>query len=130
MSIPTVAYQNEIVAPTENTTYGAKIGLIYVSDYGFAASPNAWSTRLENYGGTDANGTSIERINWVHMGFSEVTISRESGYSSNAFFVKLDGDVYYNYVGNGFGVRPVFNLMSTVTYVSGSGTQSDPIRIN
>ena len=129
-SIPSIVYQNEIVAPAENTTYDAKIGLMYVSDYGFAASPNAWSTRLENYGGTGANGTSIERINWVHMGFSEVTISRESGYSSNAFIVTLDGDVYYNYVGNGFGVRPVFNLESTVTYVSGSGTKSDPIRIN
>ena len=129
-SVPSIAYQNEIVAPAENTTYDAKIGLMYVSDYGFAASPNAWSTRLENYGGTDANGTLIERINWVHMGFSEVTISRESGYSSNAFFVKLVGNVYYNYVGNDFGVRPVFNLESTVTYVSGSGTKSDPIRIN
>ena len=128
--IASVAYQNEIVAPAENTTYDAKIGLMYVSDYGFAASPNAWSTRLNNYGGTDANGTSIERINWVHMGFSEVTISRESGYSSNALFVTLVGDVYCNYVGNGFGVRPVFNLESTVTYVSGSGTKSDPIRIN
>ena len=130
MSIPSVAYQNEIIAPAENTIYDAKIGLMYVSDYGFAASPNAWSTRLGNYGGTDANGTSIERINWVHMGFSEVTISRESGYSSNAFIVTLDGDVYFNYVGNGFGVRPVFNLESTVTYVSGSGTKSDPIRLN
>ena len=129
-SVPSIAYQNEIVAPAENTTYDAKIGLMYVSDYGFAASPNAWSTRLNNYGGTDANGTSIERINWVHMGFSEVTISRESGYSSNALFVTLVGDVYCNYVGNGFGVRPVFNLESTVTYVSGSGTKSDPIRIN
>ena len=129
-SIPSLVYQNEIVAPAENTTYDAKIGLMYVSDYGFAASPNAWSTILGNYGGTDANGTSIERINWVHMGFSEVTISRESGYSSNAFFVRLGGNVYNNYVGNGFGVRPVFNLVPTVTYVSGSGTQSDPIRIN
>ena len=129
-SVPSIAYQNEIVAPAKNTTYDAKIGLMYVSDYGFAASPNAWSTRLENYGGTGANGTSIERINWVHMGFSEVTISRESGYSSNAFFVKLGGNVYYNYVGNGFGVRPSFNLSSSITYVSGSGSMSNPIRIN
>ena len=27
-------------------------------------------------------------------------------------------------------VRPVFNLDTSVTYASGSGTQSDPIRIN
>ena len=129
-SVPSIAYQNEIVAPAENTTYDAKIGLMYVSDYGFAASPSAWTTTLIFYSGTDANGTSIERKNWMYMGFSEWTISRLSDYSSNAHFVTLHRDVFTNYVGNGFGVRPVFNLESTVTYVSGSGTQSDPIRIN
>ena len=128
--IASVAYQNEIVVPAENITYDAKIGLMYVSDYGFAASPSAWTTALNNYDGNDANGTSIERKNWMYMGFSEWTISRLSDYSSNALFVTLRRAVFANYVGNGFGVRPVFNLVSTVTYVSGSGTQSDPIRIN
>ena len=46
-SIPSVAYQNEIVNPATNSTdnateYNAKIGLMYISDYGFAASPEAW----------------------------------------------------------------------------------------
>ena len=51
---PSVAYQNEIVNPdatntTDNaTTYDAKIGLMYVSDYGFAASPSAWDLALSN----------------------------------------------------------------------------------
>ena len=125
-----MAYQNEIVVPAENITYDAKIGLMYVSDYGFAASPSAWTTTLIFYSGTDVNGTSIERKNWMYMGFSEWTICRLSDYSSNALFVTLHRDVFANYVGNGFGVRPVFNLVPTVTYVSGSGTQSDPIRIN
>ena len=128
--IASVAYQNEIVVPAENITYDAKIGLMYVSDYGFAASPSAWTTTLIFYSGTDVNGTSIERKNWMYMGFSEWTICRLSDYSSNALFVTLHRDVFANYVGNGFGVRPVFNLVPTVTYVSGSGTQSDPIRIN
>ena len=128
--IASVAYQNEIVVPAESITYDAKIGLMYVNDYGFAASPSAWTTTLIFYSGTDANGTSIKTINWMYMGFSEWTISRLSDYSSNAHFVTLHRDVFTNYVGNGFGVRPVFNLESTVTYVSGSGTQSDPIRIN
>ena len=128
--IASVAYQNEIVVPAESITYDAKIGLMYVNDYGFAASPSAWTKTLDNYSGNDANGTLIERKNWMYMGFSEWTISRLSDYSSNAHFVTLHRDVFTNYVGNGFGVRPVFNLESTVTYVSGSGTQSDPIRIN
>ena len=131
-SIPSIVYQNEIVAPVENTTYDAKIGLMYVSDYGFAASPSAWTTTLSEYDGNDANGTSIRTINWMYMGDYEWTISRSSDYSDGEFNVDANGGVGYSGGGISYyrGVRPVFNLMPTVTYVSGSGTQSDPIRIN
>ena len=129
-SVPSVAYQNEIVAPAENTTYDAKIGLMYASDYGFAASPSAWTTTLYNYDGNDAKGTSIKTINWMYMGYYDWTISRSSAYSYNAFLVNYDGNVDYNYVGYYFGVRPSFNLSSSITYVSGSGSAVDPILIN
>ena len=85
-SVPSIAYQNEIVAPAENTTYDAKIGLMYVSDYGFAASPSAWTTTLYNYDGNDAKGTSIKTINWMYMGYYDWMISRYSDYSDGAFF--------------------------------------------
>ena len=42
-------YQNEIINPLTNTTYSAKIGLMYVSDYGYAASPESWNTTLLYY---------------------------------------------------------------------------------
>ena len=84
-SVPSIAYQNEIVAPAENTTYDAKIGLMYVSDYGFAASPSAWTTTLYNYDGNDAKGTSIKTINWMYMGYYDWMISRISDYSHTAF---------------------------------------------
>ena len=129
-SVPSIAYQNEIVAPAENTTYDAKIGLMYVSDYGFAASPSAWTTTLYNYDGNDAKGTSIKTINWMYMGYYDWMISRNSDYSDNAFRVIGDGYVYYNYVYDYFGVRPSFNLSSSITYVSGSGSAVDPILIN
>ena len=129
-SFPSIAYQNEIVNPSENTTYDAKIGLMYVSDYGFAASPSAWTTTLYNYDGNDAKGTSIKTINWMYMGHIEWTISRTSAYSYSAFFVRGDGDVGNVRVSNNYGVRPSFNLSSSITYVSGSGSMSDPIRVN
>ena len=130
MSIPSVAYQNEIVAPAENTTYDAKIGLMYVSDYGFAASPSAWTTTLYNYDGNDAKGTSIKTINWMYMGYYDWMISRSSTYSNAAFIVATVGNVYGYYVSNNLGVRPSFNLLSSITYVSGSGSAVDPILIN
>ncbi len=133
--IPSVVYQNEIVNPvTTNTTdnateYTAKIGLMYASDYGFAADPSAWTTTLYDYDGS-VNGSTIRSLNWMHMGHIEWTISRFADYSDNAFSVNYDGYVYGNIVNYNIGVRPSFNLESSVTYKSGTGTQSDPIRIN
>ena len=128
---PSVAYQNEIVSPvTTNTTdskteYKAKVGLMYASDYGFAAAQSAWTTTLENY-----DRTAIKSVNWMYMGLYEWTISRYADDSDDAFRVSNGGYVnYYNvYLYN--GVRPSFNLESAITYVSGSGSAVDPILIH
>ena len=128
---PSVAYQNEIVNPvTTNTTdnateYTAKIGLMYVSDYGFAADPSAWTLTMGNYNNTTATST-----NWMYMGLYEWTISRNAGYSNGAFIVSRDGNVGGNYVNISYAVRPSFSLESSITYVSGSGSASDPMVIN
>ena len=120
------AYQNEIVNPAEKTEYSAKIGLMYASDYGFAAAPSAWATQLSSY-----NGEAIKNVNWMYMGLYEWTISRNADDSSSAFRVHSAGSVSNNNVGySAYGVRPVFNLSSSVNYVSGSGTAADPILVN
>ena len=126
-----VAYTNEITNPvttntTDNaTTYSAKIGLMYVSDYGFAASPDAWTLTMSSY-----NNTTATNNNWMYMGLYEWTISRYADNSSGAFFVSSDGFVYDGGVVSYHGVRASFNLESSVSYVSGSGSMSDPIVIN
>ena len=133
--IPATAYQNEIVNPvTTNTTdnateYSAKIGLMYVSDYGFGADPSAWTTTLYNYDGS-VNGSTIRSLNWMHMGYYEWTISRSADDSNIAFFVNDGGRVDYVDVDNDIAVRPSFSLESSITYVSGSGSASDPMVIN
>ncbi len=133
--VPSVAYQNEIVNPvTTNTTdnateYSAKIGLMYVSDYGFGADPSAWTTTLYNYDGS-VNGSTIRSLNWMHMGYYDWTISRSADYSDSAFRVNYGGDVGSSIVNTYFAVRPSFNLESSITYVSGSGSASDPMVIN
>ena len=126
-----VAYTNEITNPvttntTDNaTTYSAKIGLMYVSDYGFAASPDAWTLTMSSY-----NNTTATNNNWMYMGLYEWTTSRFADNSDNAFSVDCGGDVSNNDVNGGYGVRASFNLESSVSYVSGSGSMSDPIVIN
>ena len=126
-----VAYTNEITNPvttntTDNaTTYSAKIGLMYVSDYGFAASPDAWTLTMSSY-----NNTTATNNNWMYMGLYEWTISRSADDSFGAFRVSSDGRVGGNSVLGYNGVRASFNLESSVSYVSGSGSMSDPIVIN
>jgi len=126
-----VAYTNEITNPvttntTDNaTTYSAKIGLMYVSDYGFAASPDAWTLTMSSY-----NNTTATNNNWMYMGLYEWTISRYAVTSYGAFVVSFDGLVGYNFVNLNYGVRASFSLESSVSYVSGSGSMSDPIVIN
>ena len=126
-----IAYENEINHPvttntTDNaTTYSAKIGLMYVSDYGFAASPSAWTTHLSSY-----YDETIKTANWMYIGIFEWTISR----SADNDYVSSCVNEYGSLNSSGFhvpysgGVRPVFSLISSVTYVEGNGTQNLPIR--
>ena len=125
------AYQNEIVSPvttntTDNTTtYSAKVGLMYASDYGFAAAPSAWTTNLIDY-----DGEAIKNVNWMYMGLYEWTISRTADNAVSMLFVGGTG-----FVGNvdadiALAVRPVFYLTSSVNYASGSGSATDPIMVN
>ena len=123
--VPKTAYQYEVGSSASTTTVDKKIGLMYVSDYGFAADQSGWTTKLSSYNSNTSK-------NWLYLGSEEWTISRYSDRSNRAFHVNGKGDVYYYYVGNitsNYWARPVFNLESTVAYVSGSGTQSDPIII-
>ena len=130
-------YQNEIVQPATDeysteTECSAKIGLMYASDYGFAAASSAWTTILANY---ETNG--IPNTNWMYMdiGATEWTISRCTYSSTGAFGVAGMGSVFgYHRVDDNvttaYGVRPVFSLTSSVNYASGSGTAADPILVN
>ena len=134
--VPATAYQNEVVNPapgststTGETTYSAKIGLMYASDYGFGVVPEAWTTTLYSYGGS-MNSATIRSQNWMYMGHYDWTISRNADLSSYAFDVNCDGLVTRISVSSSIGVRASFSLESSVSYVSGSGSMSDPVRIN
>ena len=128
-AVPKTAYQYEVGSSASTTTYDAKIGLMYVSDYYYSASPSAWTLVGYNSDYTKSYA-SAKGENWLYGGGWDWTISRYSDDSDDAFRVNSDGSVLYDYVGNGNGVRPSFSLLSSTTYVSGSGSMSDPVRIN
>ena len=129
---PKTAYQYEVGSSASSTTYEAKIGLMYVTDYEFAANPNSWTLVGYNDDYTKSYA-SVKGENWLYGGGLDWTISRDSGYSDLAFNVRNYGGVGYDNVNNvnfNIGVRPSFSLLSSTTYVSGSGSAGDPIVIN
>ena len=128
-AVPKTAYQYEVGSSASTTTYDAKIGLMYVSDYYYSASPSAWTLVGYNSDYTKSYA-SAKGENWLYGGGWDWTISRTSVYSDTAFNVDYNGYVGYDYVLSSSGVRPSFSLLSSTTYVSGSGSMSDPVRIN
>ena len=121
--VPKTAYQYEVGSSASTTTVDKKIGLMYISDYGFAADQSGWTTKLSSY---DSNTSK----NWLYLFSYEWTISRYSDNTSYAFYVTSPGSVDYTLVTNSSAARPSFSLESSITYVSGSGSASDPIVIN
>ena len=127
--IPKITYQYEIVNPDDTfsvdstTTYNAKIGLVYVSDYGFAASPEAWTLLLSDY-----NDTTATSNNWMYLGEADLTITRSTYASGRINRIQEAGYVKAIDAVSG-AVRPVFNLNKSLIYESGDGTKNFPIRI-
>ena len=75
----------------------------------------------------------------MHLGSSEWTILRDSVNKYFVIYVEASGGFAeigssqinaYNICNAQLRVRPSFYLISSITYSSGSGTSSDPIRIN
>ena len=125
--IPKAMYTAEISNATK--TYGpengtSKIGLMYASDYGFAAAPSAWTSNLSSY-----NSPAIKSVNWMYMGLDEWTITPSSSNSVNVFFLNDNGYLNINSAYYGRGVRPVLYLKASVAYAGGSGTKDSPITL-
>ena len=114
------------------TTYGpenangnsTKIGLMYPSDYGYAAYPDAWATYIYDY-----DSSAIKENNWLYMGLAEWTITPYSSNSSDVFNLNYSGNLFTDSANNGYSVRPVFYLKSNISYGEGNGTKDLPFRI-
>ena len=121
--VPKIAYQYEVGSSASSTTVDKKIGLMYVTDYGFAADSSGWTKYLMDYNSNTSK-------NWLYLGSDEWTILSSRGGTDLAFYVDSTGNVGRSDVTNSNAVRPSFNLLSSTTYVSWSGSMSDPVRIN
>ena len=125
----------------DGVQYGAKaeikaaIGLMYPSDYGYAAygieCDNKSSMTLYNYEGGCA------AVDWLAQdsldSHEEWLISPSPGRSSSAFIVIGGSGGSVNYVTDlsfGFAARPTLYLSSDIFITGGSGKASDPYTID
>lgn len=118
--------------------YNSKVGLIYISDYYYCASPNYWTLPGYDQNAYDTgvwNDYSLSNEdNWLYMGLEEWTITKvlndgllDLYYEGGINFPSMSNDYYGK--SKSYAVRPVFYLESSVTYVSGDGTKNSPIVI-
>ena len=117
-------YVRELGSSSSNTTYSAKIGLMYVTDYGYASTPTNWSMSLYNYGLT-ANILN----NWLYFGNNEWTITRYTNNLDSVFRITNLGIVGTITLEYSWNVRPTFYLKSNVVITSGDGTSTNPYRL-
>ena len=124
------AYDYEIGVNKDTiSTLTAKIGLMYLTDFYYAAPSKYWIVKGNHYQRINDYSMSFKE-NWMSIGLDDWTISKNTSYSYVVFYVAEDGAS--SYISSIFPciVRPVFNLISSIKYVSGSGTSENPIRIS
>ncbi len=113
----------------EDLTYPDEIGLMYLSDYGYAAYPNAWNQTVDSSSGYGSE--AVKTNNWMYMGLFDWTVSRNSDIGDSAWRVDFMG--YANNFSvsiNHYGVRPVFYLDSSTKIDSGDGSKTNPFRLS
>lgn len=134
MSTSQNAYQMEMTGSGKNTQVRAKIGLMYVHDYGFASANENWPNKLHCQSNDDNTcywGQINRENNWLYNAINEWTISRNSGNTSNiAFYVESTGRITGYPVNNlANGIRPVFYLNENVKIIGGEGTKAKPYKV-
>ena len=119
---------NEFYNGTNPNSWVGKLGLMYVSDYGYASS-NCENKRIYDYNSSANDIRVCNDTNWLYnIKDNEWILPQNASTSNRAFYVNSNGHVNYNFVVyNGqFAVRPVLYLTSSVKITGGNGTSSSP----
>ena len=101
------------------------IGLMYPSDYGYAAGESCLSTALYSY------SSSCRNTDYLLSGVIEWLQAPHAGATNRAAYLSTNGSVYSNIgtVDVPFAVRPVLYLNLNVQITGGEGTSSSPFTL-
>ena len=118
---------------TNSQYWIGNIGLMYLSDYGYATS-----------GGSTMNRNScIENLfDWYNFSYcydnnylnivnlAQWTLTNENSYNNNVYHVTSPGSWDYRIARSKYGVFPALYLNSTVQITGGTGTSTDPYTLS
>ncbi len=113
--------RGSVTSAGTNLEWSGNIGLVYPSDYGYAASKEKWNYQLYYY-----NSEFIPENNWMYNGLSAWTITSVSNITTHGFSIRASGNVNNLIVRADASLNPVIYLKSQIHITSGSGTSSDP----
>ena len=130
----TGAYCNDNIERT--SVWLGKVGLMYPSDYGYATYGNSYSTGRQKCLNksllTWSNDNGCASQNWLYQGKKRgeyewtLTPNMVDGHANLSFYIGYF-DIENSYeVTNGYEVRPVIYLLSTIKISSGEGTKENP----
>jgi hypothetical protein len=111
------------------TRWTGKVGIMYPSDYAYAADLSVCKVTGYNY---ESEGSNCATTDWLFNGEYQWLMSPNSGFSDCAWGVYESGyvDGYDGtYVENEGGVRPLAVLKSDVTKLEGEGTNGNPYKL-
>ena len=128
-----VIYQYERKISGSNYYYGSnpnswtgKLGLMYLSDYGYATSDEC-TQNLSNY-----NNTTCTSNNWLYnIKVGEWTLFQVSNSNGGTYSITSNGYASNSSVtSNSLASRPVLYLNPEVMIESGDGTSSNPYKLS
>jgi hypothetical protein len=123
------AYDYEVGDKFAGVLDNIKIGLLYVSDYYYAANPNFWSYPGSSFDGANYDYRAATNDNWIFEGKYEWTISRIADNDNQPFGIGVNGDVDLSITSAIRIIRPCFYLATNLELLSGDGTINNPFII-
>ena len=107
-------------------SWKGKIGLMYVSDYGYVAGKSCTTGRASLFDFVEV----CKSKDWLNNSSEQLLMTPSQTVADYVYAVDSDGGVSEVGVNTASVVRPVFYLTSTTSITSGSGTQDDPYLVS
>ena len=122
-------YMHEINEASVVENYNAKVNLMNASDYAYASAPTEWTTGNIDFMLGKVSESFVDS-NWLFMGIGEFLLNYAEFGNNNFMAVSPTGGILFFHNQSTFVVRPTFYLSESVNYLSGDGSQENPIRID